>query len=34
MYERSGSELSVFSLGADGTEDGEGTAADIHLENM
>ena len=34
MYERSGSELSVFSLGADGTEGGEDVAADIYLENI
>ncbi len=33
-YERSGSDVSVFSLGADGTEGGEGTAADIYLENI
>ena len=33
-YERSGPDVSVFSLGADGEEGGEGTAADIHLENI
>ena len=34
MYERNGSEVSVFSLGADGAEGGEGTAADIHLKDI
>ncbi|MXY04400.1 MAG: type II secretion system protein GspG, partial [Gammaproteobacteria bacterium] len=34
MYERNGSEVSVFSLGADGAEGGEGVAADIHLDNI
>ena len=34
MYERNGSEVSVFSLGADGAEGGEGVASDIHLDNL
>ena len=34
MYERSGSDVSVFSLGADSAEGGDGVAADIYLENI
>ncbi len=34
MYEKNDSEISVFSLGADGVEGGEGVAADIHLDNL
>ncbi len=34
MYEFDGSDVSVFSLGADGAEGGEGVAADIHLNKI
>lgn len=32
VYERTGTDYSLFSLGADGLEGGEGLDADIHLE--
>ena len=32
VYERAGTDYSLFSLGADGVEGGEGRDADIHLE--
>lgn len=32
VYERAGADYSLFSLGADGLEGGEGLDADIHLE--
>ena len=34
VYERSGSDISLFSLGADGVEGGEGFNADIHLSDF
>ena len=34
IYERFDSQLSLYSLGADGAEGGEGTAADIRLRDL
>lgn len=34
VYERSGANISLFSLGADGVEGGEGFNADIHLSDF
>jgi len=34
VYERSGSNISLFSLGADGVEGGDGFSADIHLSDF
>ena len=34
VYERSGSDISLFSLGADGVEGGEGFNADIRLSDI
>ena len=34
VYERNDRSISLFSLGADGVEGGEGVNADIHLSNL
>ena len=34
VYERDGEAFSLFSLGADGTEGGEGLNADIHYDDL
>ena len=34
IYERFDSQVNLYSLGADGTEGGEGTAADIRLQDL